>query len=29
VLEAGRVFLAGTGQDLLSNEDVKKVYLGV
>jgi branched-chain amino acid transport system ATP-binding protein len=29
VLEAGRVVLTGTGQDLLSNEDVKKAYLGV
>ena len=29
VLETGRVVLAGTGQDLLGNEHVKKAYLGL
>ena len=28
VLETGRITLAGSGQELLSNEDVKKAYLG-
>ena len=29
VLEAGRVVISGTGSDLLSNEDVRKAYLGL
>jgi len=29
VLEAGRVVLSGTGQELLANEAVKKAYLGL
>jgi branched-chain amino acid transport system ATP-binding protein len=29
ILESGRLALAGTGSDLLRNEEVKKVYLGV
>ncbi len=28
VLETGRITLTGSGQDLLTNEDVKKAYLG-
>ena len=28
VLETGRITLTGTGQELLTNEDVKKAYLG-
>jgi branched-chain amino acid transport system ATP-binding protein len=28
-LETGRVVLAGTGQELLGNEHVKRAYLGV
>ena len=28
VLETGRIGLSGTGAELLSNEDVKKAYLG-
>ena len=28
VLETGRVTMAGTGEELLNNEDVKKAYLG-
>jgi branched-chain amino acid transport system ATP-binding protein len=29
VLEAGRVVLSGSGQELLTNEDVRKAYLGL
>jgi len=29
VLEAGRVVLSGTGSELLTNQDVRKVYLGL
>ena len=29
VLEAGRVVMSGTGAELLSNEDVRKAYLGL
>ncbi len=29
VVEAGRTVLAGTGQDLLNNDDVRKAYLGL
>ena len=28
VLETGRIGLSGTGAELLSNEDVKRAYLG-
>jgi branched-chain amino acid transport system ATP-binding protein len=28
VLETGRIVLAGTGKELLTNEGVKKAYLG-
>ena len=28
VLETGRITLTGSGQELLTNEDVKKAYLG-
>ena len=28
VIENGRVTMQGTGKELLSNEDVKKAYLG-
>ncbi|MFZ3003966.1 MAG: ABC transporter ATP-binding protein [Undibacterium umbellatum] len=29
VIQTGRIVMQGTGQELLSNEDVKKAYLGV
>lgn len=29
VMETGRIVLEGTGQDLLSNDNVKKAYLGI
>jgi branched-chain amino acid transport system ATP-binding protein len=29
VLEAGRVVLSGSGQELLANPDVRKAYLGL
>ena len=29
VLEAGRVVLSGSGQELLTNDDVRKAYLGL
>ena len=29
VLESGRVALAGTGQELLANEELRTVYLGI
>ncbi len=29
VLETGRIVLKGTGKDLLTNDDVKKAYLGI
>ncbi len=29
VLESGRIALAGTGKELLDNEHVRKVYLGL
>jgi branched-chain amino acid transport system ATP-binding protein len=29
ILEAGRVVLEGTAEELQSNEDVREVYLGV
>ena len=28
VLEVGKIVLAGTGQELLTSEDVRKAYLG-
>ena len=28
VLETGRIGLSGTGKELLTNDDVKKAYLG-
>jgi branched-chain amino acid transport system ATP-binding protein len=28
VIETGRIVLAGTGQELLSNDEVRKSYLG-
>jgi len=29
VLEAGRIVLSGSGQQLLANTDVRKAYLGL